>query len=241
VSPALVLPPAYRLVALDKIDSTNEEAKRLARGGADHLTLVWAQAQSAGKGRGGRTWSSPVGNLYASLVLRPRYPAARAAELGFVTAIALGAALGGKPAYKWPNDVLLDGRKLAGILLETESAAAGALDWLVLGFGVNVVSFPPDSQFPATSLKAAGMAVTAAALLESFAGHFLDWLDRWQSEGFAPVRQAWLARAKGIGDEINVRLPNATLRGTFMDLDGDGALLLGPDRRRITAGDVFFG
>src|SRR5437588_611372 len=142
----VVLPPAYGLVALDSIGSTNEEAKRLARAGAADKTLVWARTQTAGRGRGGRSWVSPAGNLYLSLILRETCPPARAAELGFAAAVALAAALdrlapGLDLAFKWPNDVLLGGRKLAGILIEAESAAA-AVDWLVLGLGVNVRPAP---------------------------------------------------------------------------------------------------
>lgn len=248
------LPPAYRLVALDRIDSTNEEAKRLARQGAEDGTLVWAREQSAGKGRGGRSWKSPQGNLYLSIVLRPECPPVRAAELSFVAAVALGAALGELlPAlvplnFKWPNDVLLGEAKAAGILLETESGGAGAgkpLDWLVLGIGVNVRHYPEDAEFSATSLHEEGATdVTVEALLESFSRHFLDWVNRWLEIGFAPVRAAWLARALGIGKTIKVRLPNETLQGKFVDLDADGALLLrlakGGEVRRITAGDVFY-
>ena len=201
------LPPDCRLVALDSVDSTNEEAKRRAREGAPDKTLIWAAAQSAGRGRGGRTWVSPPGNLYLSLVLRPDCPARRAAELGFVAAVALGAALHDiaadlPVAFKWPNDVLLRGRKLAGISVET--------------------------------------------LRDTFAGHLLEATQAWQSRGFGPVRERWKALAAGIGSIITVRLPNASLRGTFVDLDADGALLLRSETddgavRRITAGDVFFG
>ena len=151
------LPPAYRLVALDSVASTNDEAKRLARDGAEDGTLVWAREQASGRGRGGRNWASPRGNLYLSLVLRPECPASRAAELGFVAAVALGAALASLVPplcpinYKWPNDVLLGERKVAGILIETESglqSQPGApLEWMVLGLGVNVQHYPEDTEF----------------------------------------------------------------------------------------------
>ncbi|HEX9462015.1 MAG TPA: biotin--[acetyl-CoA-carboxylase] ligase [Alphaproteobacteria bacterium] len=245
----ITLPPSYRLSALDSIGSTNEEAKRLARAGAADKTLVWARTQTAGKGRSGRTWISPEGNLYLSLILRPGCPAGRAAELGFVAALALAAALdrlapGLDLAFKWPNDVLLGGRKLAGILIEAESDAA-ALDWLVLGLGVNVATAPAGTELPAAALSEQD-GVAVEALLAGFTADFLDWTTRWQAEGFAPIRLAWLARAKGRGGRVTVRLPKSTLQGTFIDLDADGALLLGPetpggDVRRITAGDVFFG
>ncbi len=246
------LPPAYRLVALASIDSTNEEAKRRARAGAADKTLVWAATQTAGRGRGGRLWVSPPGNLYLSLVLRPDCPPRRAVELGFVAAVALGSALrpftGDLPvAFKWPNDVLLRGRKVAGILIEADSQNAARLDWLVLGVGVNVASHPAGTDFPATSLSAEGRpGVSVEALRDAFAADFLAATEQWQRDGFQAVRARWKAQAVGLGRPISVRLPNATLRGTFIDLDADGALLLGGETdggtvRRITAGDVFFG
>ena len=250
--PGAALPQAYRLVALQTVDSTNEEAKRRARQGAADKTLVWAAAQNAGRGRGGRTWSSPPGNLYLSLILRPDCPARRAAELGFVAAVALDTALrevAGDLAFslKWPNDVLLHGRKLAGILIEADSRDPAALDWLVLGVGVNLDSHPDGTAFPATSLRAEGVSgLSVEVLRDVFAGHFLETMVAWQHDGFAPIRARWKACAGGIGGPLTVRLPNATLRGTFIDLDTDGALLLGLETgegavQRITAGDVFFG
>jgi len=246
------LPPAFGLVALDSVDSTNEEAKRRARGGAPDKTLICAGMQTAGRGRGGRSWVSPPGNLYLSLVLRPACPPRRAAELGFVAAVALEAALQDIAAdlpvtFKWPNDVLLHGRKLAGILIEADSHGADALDWLVLGVGVNVASHPAGTAVPATSLTAEGLAgIAVETVRDAFAGRFLAAMQDWQRQGFGPIRERWRERAAGIGSVITVRLPNATLRGTFVDLDADGALLLAPETndgsvQRITAGDVFFG
>jgi BirA family transcriptional regulator, biotin operon repressor / biotin---[acetyl-CoA-carboxylase] ligase len=245
---ALSLPAGYRLHQYDTIGSTNDEAKRLARGGAPEGTLVWAGEQTAGRGRRGRHWASPPGNLYLSLVLRPGGAPSRAAQLGFVAALGLGdaldglAALGPRLRYKWPNDLLLDGRKLAGILLESETAASGAVDFVVIGTGVNLLSHPETSEYPATCLAEWGSAtVSPAALLQAFVREFDPWLARWREEGFAPLREAWLARASGIGEDIRVRLERMTLTGRFVDLDEDGALLLdgaeGP--RRIAAGDVF--
>jgi len=247
---AIDLPPAYRPVRLDRVGSTNDEAKRLARDGAEDGTLVWAREQTAGRGRRGRAWSSPPGNLYCSLVLRPDAPAARASQLSFVAALGLGEAIGALVPplvalrYKWPNDVLLNEGKVAGILLESEGSRDGALDWLVLGLGVNVVSHPDDAERPATSLHAEGAAdATAERLLEGFARCFLAWVDRWLEDGFEPVRAAWLARAAGVGKPIRVRLEREELAGRFAALDTDGALLLdtAAGRRRVTAGDVFLG
>ncbi len=238
----------YRLVCRGAVGSTNDEAKDLARAGAEEGTLVWAREQTAGRGRRGRVWASPPGNLYLSLVLRPTCPADRAAQLGFAAALAVGDALAQAPgaalgaAYKWPNDVLVGGRKIAGILLELETGEGSRLAFLVVGVGVNLVSAPPDAEFPATSVLAeSGNAVEPAAMLEAFAGHFRSWAERWREEGFAPLREAWRARAVALGEPIRVRLETAVLHGRFVDIDQQGALLLDAagSRRRISAGEVF--
>jgi BirA family biotin operon repressor/biotin-[acetyl-CoA-carboxylase] ligase len=242
------LPDDFHLHRYETLGSTNDEARRLARAGAPEGTLVWSLAQTAGKGRRGRLWVSPPGNLYLSLVQRPAVPPAQAAQLGFVAAIALGDAVDrlAGPAqrlrYKWPNDLLLDGRKIAGILLELETSPSGTADFVVVGVGVNLVSAPHDLEFPATSLAEAGVAeVTPRRLLEVFAQCFADWAKRRREEGFASVRAAWLKRASGLGEGIRVRLEHQTLDGRFLDLDHDGALLLdgAAGRRRIAAGEVF--
>jgi len=248
------LPPAYRLVALAEIDSTNAEAKRLAAAGAEDGTLVWAQRQTAGYGRQGRSWDSAAGNLFVSLIVRPDCGLAEAAQFSFITAVALGDAIGSvappllEVTYKWPNDVLLNGRKAAGILLESRGATEGdptqRLEWLVIGLGVNVSSFPREARLPATSLHFEGCPadVSAVDLLEAFARHMLARIDTWLDGGFAPVREAWLRHAQGIGEEIEVRLPRETLKGVFQDLDPAGTLVLrlaDGSTRRIAAGDVY--
>ena len=247
------LPPAYRLVALETVDSTNAEAKRLAARGEDEGedgTVVWARQQTAGRGRRGRQWDSPEGNLHCSLIMRPECPVETALQLGFVAALAVCDAIArvAEPGHevwcKWPNDVLLGDRKVAGILLESEAGADAMPKWVVLGVGVNVAHFPEDVEFPATSLREEGCRdVDEVDLLEAFAQHFLTWVNRWLDDGFVPVRKHWLQRTKGLGEAIEVRLDNETLSGTFADLDEDGALILeveGGGRRRISAGDVYF-
>lgn len=245
------LPSGYRLLAFDTIGSTNDEARRLARAaGQPGGTVIWAGEQTSGRGRRGRFWSSPPGNLYVSLLLRPGGSAAAAAQLGFVAALGLGDALHeiGGPALavrcKWPNDLLLgDGRKVAGILLESETSAGDdAVDFVVIGSGVNLVSKPEGTEYPAASLLEAGIGgVRPGELLGAYVRHFDGWMTQWREHGFAPIRAAWLARASGIGDDIRVRLERDTLSGRFLDLDTDGALLLdiAGTRRRITAGEVF--
>ena len=244
------LPPAYRLVALAEIDSTNAEAKRRAAAGAEDGTLVWAQRQTAGYGRQGRGWASAAGNLFLSLIVRPDCSLAEAAQFSFITAVALGDAIGSvappllEVTYKWPNDVLLNGRKGAGILLESKGDSAQRLEWLVIGLGVNVSSFPDETRLPATSLHFEGCPaeVSAVDLLESFARHMLAWINAWLDGGFAPVREAWLRHAQGLGQEIEVRLPHETLNGVFAELDAAGALVLrlaDGSTRKIAAGDVY--
>lgn len=254
--PAVRLPSPYRLVQLDEVDSTNAEACRLAEAGAPDSTLVWAKRQTKGRGRRGRNWVSPEGNLYFSILLRPPYPAKDVMQLGFVTANAVADALqvaaprGTFVHVKWPNDVLMEGRKAAGILLEAEPAPAkpGYLNWLVVGVGVNINHHPPEheTEFPATSLAAQGAvgdALNVEAMLDTLAKRFLAGLVTWRNLGFGPIRRHWLIRAKGMGGQVQVRLANETLNGIFAALDEDGALVLhmdGQENRRITAGDVFY-
>ena len=236
-------PAGYGLKAYDELDSTNAEARRLAE--ADEIGPLWISAanQTAGRGRRGRSWESPEGNLAASLLIRPAHPLALWAQLSFAAAIAtadVAARLAPRSriAVKWPNDVLGDGRKLAGILLETAGTA------LIIGIGINLASHPADTEFPATSLGALGarppQPQDALALL---ATGFAGWYEVWQADGFAPIRDAWLARAAGLGQRIRARLPDGERMGVFEGIDANGALLLNEAGRTtaIAAGDVFFG
>lgn len=246
------LPSVYNLIALETVGSTNAEAKRLAQQGEEAApdgTLVWSREQTEGRGRRGRDWSSPKGNLYTSLILRPEVPISQAAQLSFVAALAIYDALGSiGPAghqvhCKWPNDILLNEKKIAGILMESEGGTQDApADWMILGMGLNVEWHPVDTEFPATSLRFEGFPNTVEDVLEAYAKSFLSWTNRWLSDGFAPVRENWLWRALGKGESIKVRLEHQTLTGTFTDMTETGALLLDIDgtERQITAGDVFF-
>ena len=241
----------FRVLPFDCLDSTNEEARRRLGAGAPAGTVVWARRQQAGRGRRGRVWVSEEGNLFCSIILRPDCPPAEAAQLSLVAALAVAdtvqAMLGcGAPvAVKWPNDVLAGGCKLAGILLESDGATVDGPTALVVGVGINVADAPAGTEFPATSLAAAGApGLTAEVVLEHLLGSFAHWYCRWSSEGLEPVRGAWLERAAGLGGRVTVRLHGETLYGSFIGLDGDGALLLDPGDggpvRRVAAGDVFF-
>ncbi len=242
------LPQGFRLLAYERLASSNDEAKRLAREGAAEGTTVWSREQTAGRGRRGRAWISIPGNLHVSFILRPNCPAQAAAQLGFVAALALGETMltmtprEAELRYKWPNDVLLNARKVSGILLESEMNAAGAIDWLVIGIGVNVVGHPAETPYPSSSLREEGcIDADATMTLEGLAPCLAAWLGRWRGEGFAPIRAAWLARAFGLGLVQTARLEHEEVTGRFADLDADGALLLetAGGCRRVAAGEIF--
>jgi BirA family biotin operon repressor/biotin-[acetyl-CoA-carboxylase] ligase len=242
------LPPDFDLIVLDSVDSTNAEAIRRAESCAAGGTLIWARSQTAGRGRRGRAWTSPPGNLYASLLLRPDSAPGEAGQLGFVAGLALREAIvatmpaAGGTELKWPNDLVVEGRKLAGILLESRLLGGRRLDWLVIGTGVNVASHPEDAERPATSLAALGAPPSVPALLSAYGRAMAGWLPRWRDEGFAPVRSDWLRHAAGRELVLQARLTDETVEGRFADLDETGALVLElPDgaRRRVLAGEVF--
>jgi len=239
VTAAPVLPDGWRLVALQTVGSTNDEAARLAEEGASEGTVVWAREQSGGRGRRGRRWASPVGNLYSSTILRPACTASRAAELGFVAALAVADMV---PAsrdarVKWPNDVLVDGGKVAGILPESSIDPDGRAEHVVLGIGVNV-GFAP--QLPEMRYPGAALGGTVEAALEKLTAALATRMAQWRREGFEAVRSAWLAKAGPLGLDVDVKLGEELVRGRFAGMDRDGALLLdtpaGP--RKIVAGEL---
>ena len=216
--------------------STNDDLAALAREGAAEGTWLRAERQTGGKGRQGRAWHSPAGNLYASTLVRLRPDDPRAPTLALVAAVALHEAVSltaDGVAIKWPNDVIVDGAKLAGILLERQGEA------VIIGFGVNLAAHPDDLDRPATSLAAlAGAAPDPAAFAELLAEIFAGWLGRWRAGGLAPVRRRWLESAHPVG----TALATAEGDGLFDGLDESGALrlrLADGTVRTIHAGDVF--
>lgn len=240
-------PQGYALKEFDEIDSTNEEARRLALAGERGPLWITAARQSAGRGRRGRAWVSPTGNLSATLLLAPGRPANECAQLSFAAALAASDAVqsfGADARVKWPNDVLANGAKLAGILLESASQGGADPAWLAVGIGINLKHHPSDTEFPATSLAAIGIpAPEPREALLRLAASFAKWYDIWRAQGFAPIRDAWLARAAGLGTRIRARLTNGETMGVFEGIDANGALLLreAQDRvRTIAAGEVFF-
>lgn len=242
---ARVTGQAYRLEAFDSLGSTNDEAMARAREGDPGRLWITAARQSGGKGRLGRHWVSPVGNLYASLLLVDAAPPERAPELGFVTGVALASTLtrhlGPRVRLKWPNDAVVDGAKLAGVLLEAAQMPHGGFAF-VIGIGVNCASHPQGLPYPATDLAKLGLFLSPGDLLESLSLELADWLDQWdEGRGFAKVRAAWLSFAAGMGEPAIVAIGDRRLHGVLHGLDAFGRLLLNTEagQRVIDAGDVF--
>ena len=212
-------------------------------------TWILADSQTAGRGRRGRAWQSPVGNLMTTLYLPISFDAVKAGQLAFVAGLALErtvSALIGERAQaslKWPNDVLVDGKKASGILLES-AMRDNKIDWLAIGLGLNLAHHPDDTPYPATSL-AAYMDTPAnnLAALEILARAFDEVFRQWRNGGFGPVLQAWRAVAHGLGGPIVATLENEQFEGIFKNIDEKGALILqtaAGDTMTIDAGDVFF-
>ena len=224
----------------DKIGSTNDEARRLAAQGAPHGTVVHADEQTTGRGRLSRSWFSPPGNLYVSILLRTGQSAARAAELSFLAALAVADTVEAllprqvRAMLKWPNDVLINGAKIAGILLEHIDDAT------IMGIGLNVLEAPPNAAYRTTTIVANGGIASvdgARDILLDRLGHHLS---AWQTDGFDSIRAQWLNRSYPLGAAIQASSAGEPVAGHFAGLDLDGALLLDTPRgrQRIVAGDV---
>lgn len=236
------LPSGAALKIFDTLDSTSAEAKR--RAGAGEAGPVWflALTQTAGYGRRGRNWEQRAGDFAGTLLFKPDAPPERWGQISFIVALALAGVFDEvmpeeKIALKWPNDVLVDGGKCAGVLLENLGAH------LSIGAGVNIVTAPEGLPYKAARLIDHAAAPPAPQkLAERLDHHFWTFYRRWRTEGFSPIRALWLARAAGLGGEIVVRLPHEEFSGVFEGMDDSGALILRSPagKRTIAAGDVFF-
>lgn len=257
----------YRLVTFDQIGSTNTEAMERARAGDPGALWIASTLQTQGRGRRGRVWDTPRGNLATSLLTIVSVDPARAATLGFVASLALENALravapslpvrvaldgatpsDGRPGdrieLKWPNDVLAGGAKLSGILLEAERLDERRLA-VVVGIGVNVVAAPQGLPYPATSLRDLGWNVSAEMVLAALTQAWVPLAQAWdEGRGLSRILPAWLERAAGLGGPVAVKLGHEIVRGVFETVDTDGQLVVrGEDgrRRAIAAGEVHFG
>jgi BirA family biotin operon repressor/biotin-[acetyl-CoA-carboxylase] ligase len=239
---------------LDRIDSTNAHGLRQAAAGLTGPVWYLGLEQTEGRGRRARAWSSPRGNFHATLILHPTEPAAEVALRSFAAALALRQALAeltGLPdalSLKWPNDVLLNGGKVAGILLESQGAAQGRIAHLAIGIGVNLIAAPdpaliePGATPPVTVLDQTGLRPTPEQLLAHLAPAYAAWEARFQAEGFAPLRAEWLAHAARLGQMITARTGTTSREGRFETIDSSGALILSTPqgRQAIPAAEVFF-
>jgi BirA family biotin operon repressor/biotin-[acetyl-CoA-carboxylase] ligase len=237
-------------VILDEVDSTMAEAARMA-GGLDGPVWIMARRQTAARGRRGRVWAQPVGNLAATLVYKPWATPQEAAKRSFLAANALFETLAlfverGRLALKWPNDVLLDGGKVAGILLESSGRPGrGIVDWLAVGVGVNIVAVPADvtGHFaPVSMAGAAGVRVSAEDVLTALASAYATQEAKLAALGFERIRADWLRHAAKLGETITARTMTAEYTGVFDTVDLDGNLVLQTPRgvEIIPAADVFF-
>ena len=238
----------FTCLHLESIGSTNDEALRHLRSGGAGDHWIVADRQEGGRGRLGRTWVSEPGNLYATLALRDPCPVEVAYQFGFVAALAIHTALrtlgvaGSRLALKWPNDALLDGAKVSGILIEGSRFEDGSFG-VAVGCGINIAHHPADTPYAATDLRASGIDTTCSHAFDALAAAFRDHTDLFASgAGFHHIRARWLDHARGIGGPVVVRERTGSKMGLFAGLDPEGRLLLKADGivTPVVAGDVFF-
>jgi len=238
---------AWAIEVFDTLKSTQTLAVERAAAGAPEGTVIQSLEQTQGRGRHGNEWVSPIGNLYLSLVLRPMCKPDLAGQLSFVMGLALSAAIdpyleeGHKKTLKWPNDLLIDGRKCAGILLESCLNVEGLVDSLVIGMGINI--FAPPQERIGLQQVAGEKRIAIHRFRDELLVQVANFYQGWKSAGFEPVRRDWLKQAHGLNHKISARLPDRTQKGIFRDIDADGALLLESDGKQVAirAGEVYFG
>ena len=246
------LPEGFRLDLLDETDSTNSEALRRASRKEDPSLWILARKQSDGRGRGSRRWVSDTGNLMTSLLLRPETNLMTALQLSFVAGVALQRTLSElllaednavDVSLKWPNDVLINHLKVAGILLESVSDSLGQWPYIVVGIGVNVSSHPEGTEFCATDLSVHGNVSSVELIFERLAISMDRMLKVWQSgRGFESIRNLWLEVAHKPGERLIVKNGDSLIKGSFETIDSDGALCLKLNAgtiKRILVGDIY--
>ena len=247
MSDSAARPGGCALLHLAEVDSTNAEAMRRLLAGESGPLWVLADRQLAGRGRSGRAWASAPGNLFASLLVKTDCPSAKAGQLSLVAGVAAVEAIAkmgpvSGVRLKWPNDILIGPAKAGGILVESSSRAQHPGVVAVVGVGLNLASAPEDLGPAATYLAAHGLSLSPRDALCFLAQAMTDWLDMWNGgEGFARVREAWLARAGAVGEPLTVHAAGGLVHGRFAGLDEDGALIVtGADgrQRSFTFGDV---
>lgn len=235
----------FRVIAFDDVSSTNDEADSLAQNGAPDRTLVWALKQNRGRGRLGRPWQSPEGNLYTTALLDPGVPLGQLQQLSFVASLAVhdtvaGLLPGADIVLKWPNDVLLGGAKISGILTETRVRESNVV--ALLGVGINLAHAPSAARYRTTALADH---LSAPITVESLLDHYLKALSArytlWCSDGFTPIREAWTARSRWIGLIVTADIGDRLITGRYEGIEPDGSMIISEPVggvHRISAGDV---
>ena len=234
------MPEPFMVWRHDSVGSTNDIARAMAAAGAPHATVIHADEQTAGRGRRSHTWFSPIGNLYLSVLLRTALAPHRSIELSFLTALAVADTVRqllpnkNEVLLKWPNDVLVQGAKISGVLLEQ------AGDATIIGIGLNISQAPTNATYKTTTIVANGGTASVEAGREILLCHLGTYLATWREDGFLPIRDLWLSRSYALGTTLQVSQLGETISGAFSGLDSGGALLLDTDsgRRRILAGDI---
>lgn len=237
----------WSIEVFDRLATTQDLAIARAEEGAAEGAVIQAMIQTGGRGRHGNQWVSPLGNLYMSFILRPMCAPDLAGQIAFVIGLALSAAMepytaGHKKTLKWPNDVLIDGQKCAGILLESSLSAAGLVETLIVGMGVNIHAAPPERI--GLQQVAGDHRLAVHRFRDEVLAQVGEYYEGWKTAGFDPVRRDWLKQAHGLNHKISARLPDRTEKGIFRDVGADGALIMetAPGKEiAIRAGDVYFG
>lgn len=238
---------SWNIEVFDTLPSTQSLAVERAGAGAPEGTVIQSLEQTRGRGRHGNEWTSPIGNLYMSLVLRPACTPDLAGQVSFVAGLALSAAIapylaeGRKKTLKWPNDLLIDGKKCAGILLESDLGPGGLVETLIVGMGVNIHA-PPPERVGLQQVAADNKRVAIHRFRDEVLACFSDFYEGWRANGFAPVRRDWLQQAHGLNHKMSVRLPERTEKGIFRDIGPDGALMIetpGGKFLAVRAGEVY--
>jgi len=239
-------PGFWRIQMLGTTPSTQDIVRGLADNGEPEGLAVQTMQQTSGRGRHGNQWVSPMGNLYLSVLVRPSCKADKAGQMAFVVALALSDAIdeimeeGHSKTLKWPNDILIDGKKVSGILLESKIDKHGRVDYLIIGTGVNIFA-PPEGAIGLDPIKKERLAINGFRdiYLEKLSARYTQ----WQEQGFAEIRDAWLKQAHGLGKAMRIRLPEATYSGIFRGIDENGTLIAEIDGhiKNFTAGEVHFG
>lgn len=235
----------------EELDSTNNEAKRyIANPPSSSHTIICARKQTSGRGKYGNSWVSQEGNLFCSIIIPNTKELSEMSQLSFVTSCALEKTIGSiikennleqKIELKWPNDVLLEGKKISGILLETTGSRS---EYLIIGIGINLLYSPELPDILTTNLKSEGIKqLDYSVVIDKLITNFVEYYHNWLETGFLGIREYWLKKAYNLGKNTVIKLPNSIIKGKFIDIDLTGQMMIKLDTgqiKPISSGDVFF-